>query len=112
LKISKEIGNRAEDKAVEYLQTLGYSIVERNFYSHYGEIDIIALKEEVFHFIEVKYSKRSLPYERITYSKLQKILKTIEYFLYKNNIQKEYQIDALFLNDYEIKIVENITFFG
>jgi putative endonuclease len=112
LKISKEIGNKAEDKATEYLEQLGYLIVERNFYSHYGEIDIIALKEETFHFIEVKYSKNSLPYERITPSKLQKILKTMEYFLYKNNVQKEYQVDAIFLNDSEIKMVENITFFG
>lgn len=112
MKISKQIGNQAEDKAVEYLLEEGYSIVARNFYSHFGEIDIIATKDEILHFIEVKYSKNTLPFERITPSKLQKILKTIQFYMYKNQVELEYQIDAIFVSDFETQMIPNITIFG
>lgn len=112
MKISKKIGNQAEDKAVEYLLENGYSIIARNFYSHFGEIDIIAIKDEILHFIEVKYSKNTLPTERITSSKLQKILKTVQFYMYKNQEESEYQIDAIFMSDFEIQMIPNITIFG
>lgn len=104
------IGHAAEDKAVEYLKKCGYSICERNFHSRFGEIDIIAKKDFVLHFIEVKYSKESDPITRITPTKLVKIIKTINYYLYKNNNELDYQIDALLVMDKDIEIVENISY--
>ena len=41
----RSIGAEQETKVQEYLQTLGYEIVARNFYTKHGEIDIIAKKE-------------------------------------------------------------------
>lgn len=35
-------GSKYEDAAAEYLENAGYKILERNFYTHFGEIDIIA----------------------------------------------------------------------
>lgn len=110
MKISKEIGNEAEKKAVEYLKSLGYSILETNFHSRFGEIDIIAKKENNLHFIEVKYSKKSDPFERITPTKLTKIIKTIEFYMYRTNINFDYQIDAILICDESLKMVENISF--
>lgn len=52
--MSRAKGNLAEDKACGFLYENGFSVIERNFYSRFGEIDIIALKDEVLHFIEVK----------------------------------------------------------
>ncbi|MDA7848240.1 YraN family protein [Sulfurospirillum sp.] len=103
------IGLEAEEKAVEYLKKNGYSIFERNFYSRFGEIDIIAQQEDVLHFFEVKYSKDYDAITRITPKKLQKIIKTIDYYMYKKNIDLDYQIDALIVNDKLIEIVENIS---
>jgi putative endonuclease len=51
---SKEIGNLGEDIAEDYLIKNGYDILRRNFYSQYGEIDIIAKFDDQIRFIEVK----------------------------------------------------------
>jgi len=110
LKISLYVGLKAEDKAVEYLKKYGYSIVERNFHSRFGEIDIVAKKDDILHFIEVKYSKKYDAIERITPKKFQRIIKTIDYYIYKKDIDLDYQVDALIVNDKLIEIVENISY--
>ena len=110
MKISLEIGKIAEKRAVEYLIFLGYSIKDKNFYSRFGEIDIVCQKDDILHFIEVKYSKNYDPITRITPAKLSKIIKTIDYYMYKKNIDLDYQIDALLVNDKLIEVVENISY--
>ena len=42
-------GFKSEDRAVKYLKNLGYEIVDRNFKSKFGEIDIVAKKDEILH---------------------------------------------------------------
>ncbi|MES2471008.1 MAG: YraN family protein [Patescibacteria group bacterium] len=54
-----EFGKWGEDMAVRFLMKHGYSIVDRNIRSKAGEIDIIALNNEVLTFIEVKSSRQS-----------------------------------------------------
>jgi ribonuclease HII len=49
------IGKRAEDEAANYLKRHGYTIVERNWKTRWCEIDIVATKDKVVHFVEVKY---------------------------------------------------------
>ncbi len=110
MRISLSLGLEAEDRAVEYLEDIGYSIKERNFHSHFGEIDIVAKKDDILHFFEVKYSKDYDALTRITPKKLQRIIKTVDYYIYKKNIDSDYQIDALIVNDKSIKIVENISY--
>ena len=51
---TKEIGDSGEDKAVSFLKSNNYKILVRNFRTRQGEIDIIALKDEVLAFVEVK----------------------------------------------------------
>lgn len=47
-------GKDGEDKAVDYLTDHGYTILERNWQLRIGEIDIIASKDHVIYFFEVK----------------------------------------------------------
>ena len=72
--MSRAKGSIAEQKACDFLFDNGYTIIERNFYSRFGEIDIIATKDEVLHFIEVKsgdnYEKAI---QNITKTKLKKL---------------------------------------
>ncbi len=110
MKISLKIGLKAEDRAVEYLVSHNYSILDRNFHSRFGELDIVAKKDDILHFFEVKYSKEYDAITRITPKKLQKIIKTIDYYMYKKNIDLDFQIDALLVNDKLIEIVENISY--
>lgn len=102
------LGKEGEKKAVKYLKKNGYKIVKTNFHSRFGEIDIIAKDEKTLHFIEVKTSKNYDPIDRITPKKYEKILKTIDYFLYTNPIDLDYQVDAIIVRD-EIEWVKNIS---
>ena len=105
------IGKEGEDRAVLYLKEFGYEIVRRNFHSKFGEIDVIAQKDGVLHFVEVKATDGS--YEaiwRITKGKMEKILKTVNYFMLQNSFTCGYQIDAIIVNKNKIEMVENISF--
>lgn len=107
--MSREKGFYAESLACEYLQKNGYEIVERNFSSKYGEIDIIALKNKIIHFVEVKSGKDFEPIYAITAKKMSRIMKTIDYYLLQYDPQTTYCIDALIIKDKEISLIENIT---
>ncbi len=107
--MSRKKGDVGEEKAIKFLQNKGFRIVERNFYSRFGEIDIIALKDNILHFIEVKSGKGE-PIYKITSSKLSKIQKTIEFFLNKTKLDFDFCIDAIIVKDNKIEIFENIGF--
>ncbi|WP_168236858.1 YraN family protein, partial [Campylobacter fetus] len=47
-------GFKGENMAAKYLVSQGFEILEKNFHSKFGEIDIIAKKDDVLHFVEVK----------------------------------------------------------
>lgn len=53
-------GSKAEQAATEYLRSLGYTIIDTNWKTKWCEIDIIAAKDTVVHFVEVKYRRQSL----------------------------------------------------
>ncbi|MDD3323570.1 MAG: YraN family protein [Sulfurospirillaceae bacterium] len=108
--MSVEAGRISEDRACSYLVNQGYIIVERNFFSRFGEIDIIAKKDGVLHFVEVKYSKNSDPILRITPLKMKKIIKTINFYLLKTSFLGNYEIDALLVTPTEIEIIKNISY--
>ena len=108
--MSRAKGNIAEEKACAYLLENGYAIVDKNFYSRFGEIDIIASKESVLHFVEVKSGE---DYEKaiqnITPSKLSKIIKTADIYMKKNAYEGDYTFDAIIVTPQELSFVEDIT---
>lgn len=56
---STDIGREKEDQACRYLADReGYEIIGRNYRCRYGEIDIIALEENVLIFVEVRYRRQ------------------------------------------------------
>ncbi len=109
--MSRAKGNIAEDRAVAFLYDDGFSIIERNFYSRFGEIDVIAAKDEVLHFVEVKSGEDyELAIQNITPSKLSKFIKTAQVYMKKNSFDGDFQIDALVVTPTSIELVKNITF--
>lgn len=56
---AKGIGQIAEDEAAKYLQSNGYKIIDKNWKTKYCEIDIIAKKNNVIYFVEVKYRRQA-----------------------------------------------------
>ncbi len=78
-------GRKGEEVAASYLKKKGYRIVERNFRWRGGEIDIIAERKGMLVFVEVRsFSSDALgidPVETIGPFKIQKLIKTAEYYL-------------------------------
>ena len=82
-KPTNNLGRIAEDFAASLLQEKSYKILERNFRSRFGEIDVVAEKDGVLVFVEVKarWSRKfGTPEEAVTPWKLKKIQKTGEYY--------------------------------
>lgn len=56
----QKIGEIGENLACEYLQKNGYKILDRNYSRKWGELDIVARKGNIVHFVEVKAVSRHL----------------------------------------------------
>lgn len=90
---SYQLGKRGEEVAEKYLLQQGYEILERNFHSQQGEIDIIAKHKGFLVFVEVKsYSYRSYgsPVGAVRKGKKQSIIHAAQTYLCKYNIKDIY----------------------
>lgn len=105
------IGQTAEDIAAEYLVSQKIKVVDRNYRTRYGEIDIIAKDKKEFIFVEVKAKNTSRfgkPYEMVTAKKKKKLISTSKRYLIDNgfNIEKDsWRIDVISI-DYETGKIE------
>lgn len=129
---SQKIGQVGENIASKYLIKHGFSIVERNYTKKWGEIDIIAKKNNKIHFIEVKsktveptyfsniknsnYEAAGIkPEENVHYWKIKKLRRVIETYLISQrvgNILWQFDIAIVYLNIdkklAQVKMMENI----
>ena len=77
------IGKQYEELAVDFLRGNGVRIVEKNFRSHLGEVDLIGFKDNYYIFFEVKYRKTEragYPVEAVNLKKQQTISRVADYF--------------------------------
>ena len=99
--LHNQLGKRGEQMAEEYLLQKGYDVLHRNWrYSHY-EIDIIAKKNEVLHFVEVKLRSSKtfgLPEQNVKRKKFQFLLRAADEFLFQNKQYRHVQYDILSIN--------------
>ena len=82
----QKLGKYGEDFAAEYLKKNKYKILERNYKNRYGEIDIIASKNKVTVFVEVKTrfsSSYGSPYEAVDFYKRRRITNSAKAYLVK-----------------------------
>ncbi|MCT4606708.1 MAG: YraN family protein [Marinisporobacter sp.] len=80
----KNLGTLGEQIAAEYLRKSHYEIVQVNYRCRFGEVDIIAYKNQTYIFVEVK-TRRSLsfgrPAEAINKKKKMHLLKVGQYYM-------------------------------
>ena len=112
---NKRIGNIGERLAKVYLLINGYQILKCNYRIKIGEIDIIAKKNNIIHFVEVKTrtNKRIEARESIGKLKCSHIWRVAKYYIYINKIYNiGCQIDAIEVylqkNSIEIDHIEQI----
>lgn len=111
------IGMQGEEIATNYLLSIGYKILERNFSCKQGEIDIIAKDNEEIVFIEVKTrtnAKYGNPIDSVTFYKQNHLIKTIKYYLYAKKLENAFiRIDIIEIyincNKYSINHIKNVT---
>lgn len=104
----KESGRIGEGAAAEFLQRKGFKILIRNYRKPWGEIDIIAEKDDIVRFVEVKtlsfeniadVSRESgnsyRPEEQAHTWKLRKVARTAEMYMNSKGDSREYQVDVV-----------------
>jgi putative endonuclease len=102
-----EIGKVGEDIACLFLKKNGYDIIDRNFTMPFGEIDIVARENKVFHFIEVKTVTREnnsgysinngegRPEENVDYRKIKALSRTINVYLDEHRYITNWTFDVI-----------------
>lgn len=127
------IGSLGEDIACKFLTSKGFSVIQKNYRKKWGEIDIIAEKDHVIHFVEVKSISRTsgfvnmnksdsadefMPEENIHPWKIKRLLRTINSYLSEKHLRDtdtEWQLDALIVvinrgeKKAHVRVIENIT---
>ena len=105
-RLRKHVGRLGEEIASQFLIKKGFKILDRNYRKPWGEIDIIAEKDNVVRFVEVKAISREIlpdsleeidyrPEEMVTKEKLKKVGRTATLFMETMHDLREYQIDVV-----------------
>ncbi|GMU74044.1 MAG: hypothetical protein AMXMBFR44_2430 [Candidatus Campbellbacteria bacterium] len=107
---TSKIGRIGEDLAVRFLMKQGFSIIERNYLRKWGELDVVACKESVVHFVEVKCvswetetsnvsreTNQIRPEEHVTREKLKRLSRVIQTYLVDKDVPREtkFQLDVV-----------------
>lgn len=106
-------GEAAEDAVSSYLKNLGFKIIDRNWKTKWCEVDIVALKEKVMHFVEVKYrssSEQGFGFDYINPKKLRQMQRAADSWVHINDWAGEYILSAAQVSgdNFEIDFIEEV----
>lgn len=86
------VGRKGEEIAAKYLAGQGYRIIKRNYYTRYGELDIISMYNNILVFVEVRTKTNlnyGLPEESVTPRKIAHLRKAA--LVYLGNCRLSYE---------------------
>ncbi len=92
-----ELGHKGEELACAYLQERGFRILKRNWRSGHKEIDIIAQKGDILHFVEVKTRSSNcmgMPEEAVTMAKQRLLIRAAQAYIEYSSFEGEAQFDV------------------
>lgn len=95
---TKQTGDQGEDAAAQHLEREGYRVLERNWKTRWCEIDIVAEKDSVVYFVEVKYrvsSRQGDGLDYITDKKLQQMAFAAELWVANHRYVGDYALAAI-----------------
>lgn len=113
-----DIGKHGESIAIEHLSQQGLRMIDRNYYTRFGEVDIVAQRGEIYHFIEVKTrlgDTYGTSVGAMTPSKMRNFTRTVQSYLKRHGLKNiEMSIDFIGIDigvdgTIEIEWIENIT---
>lgn len=115
---NRKLGKMGEEMAAKYLIENGFQIIEANYSTKFGEIDLIATKKEILRFIEVKLKKGDLfgtPEEMIGSNKLGRVQRMAEFYLLENpdmaKVYQTYSIDAICIVVNQDEQIERLNYY-
>lgn len=98
-RFKKDLGQVGENIARNYLASMGYMVIDKNFTIRGGELDLVAYKHEIYCFIEVKTRIKDdffLPEDSIGANKKRHLKRTARIWLYRNRVYDVFwQIDVI-----------------
>lgn len=106
------IGEKYEQKAVEYLEKQGYKILEKNYRCKLGEIDLIASHENFLVFVEVKYrrdTRNGYGSEAVDFRKQQRIIRSASWYMAERRISQDRpcRFDVLSFLGERVTLIQN-----
>ncbi len=108
---NRKVGQSNEELACSYLKKHGYHIITKNYRCKFGEIDIVASKNNYLIFVEVKYRKTvkvGYPIEAVTLKKQRVISKCANMYLLQNSAyQEDIRFDVIGILSDEITHIKN-----
>ena len=93
-----DTGKHGEKLAIVYFEKAGYTLLEQNWRHKNLEVDIIAHKQNILHFIEVKCrstTKFGHPEESVNSKKIKNLIDASVEYLHQNAQWKRIQFDVL-----------------
>ena len=109
---NQRYGSFGEDLAVKFLQKKKYQILDRNFRFPEGEIDIIAEKNGVIAFIEVKTRSTDAfgdPSQAVNNKKLTRMAQGAIAYLQENHLHSDFRFDIIAILPSSIQHYQNVT---
>lgn len=99
------IGDRGENLARRFFLDRGFIIVDHNFHSRWGEIDLVLRKDRSFHFVEVKLRRTAdfgLPQEAVIQAKQRRIRQAALFWLRRRqlSLDTEVHFDVLAIREF------------
>lgn len=85
------LGQWGEEHARRHLEGQGYTIVTTNYRSRWGEVDIVARRDDEFIFVEVKTRRGTaygMPEESVTATKSQRLIATAQDYIQKHDSEQ------------------------
>ena len=116
-----QLGQTGEELAADYLMKHGFRILHKNWNLHHGcELDIVAQKNGVLHFVEVKTRRKVFdgvggrPEEAVDDRKIRNIGRAIQYYMSYFHLTTTYVVDVIGIvyrsdEDYDLNFMEDIS---
>ena len=115
-----------ENIACDFLKGRGFEVIEKNYLRKWGELDIVAKKDKVIHFVEVKSVSHTSagkagravgyrPEDNLHPWKLKRLARAIQTYLLEKNIEGDWQFDVITvkidMNTHRarVELIENIV---
>lgn len=121
----RKLGDIGENLACEFLTRRGFEILDRNYLKKWGELDIVAKKGDLIHFIEVKSvscerlsdtnKDKYRPEDNMHPWKLKRLARVMQTYLLDKNLDLDFQLDLITVKIDEqhrkgrVEMLENIV---